>query len=114
MKKLLIVLAMVFMLYGVALADSPFMISVAVPGGSWDKIEMVLDGGAAVLLDPFTKADGTQILQYDCVNLSVGNHTATLRGKKGVWFSPIPFVFGFARPSVPNVSGVSLSELPQQ
>jgi hypothetical protein len=114
MKKMLIVLAMVFMFYGVALADSPFMISASVPGGSWDKIEMVLDGGSPVLLDPFTKADGTQILQYDCVNLAIGNHTATLRGKKGVWFSPTPFVFTFGRPSVPNVSGAALSESPQQ
>lgn len=115
MKKIIVLLAMALCLvpFSSILAD-PWMISAEVPGGSWDKIEMKWDGGTPVLVDPFTKANGKQILQYDCAGVTIGAHSVSLRGKKGVWYSAIPFVFTFTKPSISDIGGVGLSESPQQ
>ncbi len=108
MKKLLLVLAMVFM-PSLSFA-APWLTCTAVPAGSWDSIGVQVDSAAEVFVTPATNADGTQKLWYDLGSVSVGNHRVTLRGKKGVWYSATPFVFDFTRPSVPSVSGVTLSE----
>ena len=108
MKTMLIVLAMV-MIPSICFS-APFLTCTSVPSGSWDTIGVKMDTAAEVFVAPKINTDGTQTLWYDLANVSVGNHSVTLRGKKGVWYSAVPLVFTFTRPNVPSISGASLSE----
>lgn len=109
MKRMVMVVGIVLMMASIAWAE-PWLYSNSVPAGSWDTIGVKIDSAAEVFVTPQVNADGTIRLWYDLSGISIGNHTVALRGKKGVWYSPVPFVYTFTRPNVASVSGVGLSE----
>ena len=110
MKKILIVSAMVI-LFSTSVQADPFLGCAPVAAGTWDKIEMVMDGGAPVLLDPVpVSATDTRIrLYYDLVALPTGNHNVVLRPKKGVWYGAAT-PFAFAKPVVDPIINIGLTE----
>jgi hypothetical protein len=109
MKRVLIVLAIV-VLFPLTVHADPWLTCTNVPAGSWDTIGVKVDSATEVFVAPKVNTDGTITLWYDLAGITVGNHAITLRGKKGVWYSPLPFVYNFVRPNVPNISAPSLSE----
>jgi len=109
MKKLLIVLAMVLM--ASTSYAAPFLVCDPVAAGTWDQIEIVMDGAAPIRVTPvvMSPTDPRIRLHYDLNAVSVGNHSVVLRGIKGVWPSP-PTPFSFARPAVASPTGIGLAE----
>ena len=90
---------------------APFLISDPVAAGSWDKIEIVMDGAAPILVAPVvvSPTDARIRLFFDLDSVSVGNHNVTLRGKKGVWYGATT-PFAFTRPVVLPILNPGLSE----
>lgn len=110
MRKMLVVLVMVFMFAG-SVQAAPFLVCDPVAAGTWDKIEIVIDSGAPALVDPVAMGGtDTRIrLYYDLNTISVGTHNVILRGKKGVWYSTST-PFSFVRPAVAAPSSIGLTE----
>ena len=109
MKKLLIVLAIVLM--ASTSYAAPFLVCDPVAAGTWDQIEIVMDGAAPIMVTPavMSPTDPRIRLHYDLNTVSVGTHNVVLRGKKGVWYSStVPF--SFARPAVAAPTGIGLVE----
>jgi hypothetical protein len=65
----------------------PFLVCDPVATGSWDKIEIAIDGGMATLIDPQVMADTKLRLYYDLKDVTVGGAYSQVEREKGclVW-----------------------------
>lgn len=106
--SMMVALGLLLTPFSSSLWAAPYLTCDPVPAGSWDKIEMIWDGGIPVLVDPKVNPDTTLFLYYDLTAITVGNHKVDLRSKKGEFYSS-SVSFSFTRPAVSAPAAIKIT-----
>ena len=107
MKKLLIILGIVFLCYGVAFGN-PFLVCDPVPADTVTHYLVKIDGASAITVAAYGNSDGTVMMHYDCVDFSNGNHSLEIAAVN-IWGEStyVPFSFLKQVPAIPLTFGLS-------
>ena len=108
MKKILIILGIVFLCYGVAFS-SPFLVCEPVPADTVTHYRVKIDGASAITVPAYGNPDGTVMLHYDCAGLSNGNHNFEIAAAN-IWGESVYVPFDFSKQVPGGLLNIRISE----